>query len=384
MDHSTHILFFLFIAFVAAQIGAELALRLKIPSVVGQIIAGCIIGPSGFGLIEINEPLEMLAEIGIIFLLFTVGLETRVEDLKKVGKVAVLVGGLGSLLPFVLGTGWGYALGFNLPKSLFIGSAFVATSVGITARVLSELGVLKTSESRIILGAAVVDDVIAMLILGVVTSLQAGQSTNITSLLLVLLEATIFIVSFLYFGTKIMRKSSRFLDVPIDPFSPLTLSIAGCLGLALLSAYFGLAAIIGAFLAGVVLSETKQQKSLENQFQIVSSFLVPFFFVLTGSKVILSALLSFNALGLLLMATVLATLSKLLGCGVGAISLGKRKALFIGTGMVPRGEVGIIIASLGLQAGIFSNQMYAVIIGMSLLTSILTPPALRYMAQVRT
>lgn len=379
MDHSTEILFFLFIAYISAQIGAELAQRIKLPSVVGHILAGCLIGPSCLGLIQLNEPLELLAEIGVIFLLFSVGLETRLSDLRKVGKLAIYVGAAGSLVPFVFGTGWGIFTGFDASKSLFIGAAFVATSVGITAKVLHELGVLQAIESRVILGAAIVDDIVAMLLLGIVTSIQGGQSVNVTGLVIIFLETLIFIVAFLYLGTKIMKKSSKLLEAPLDPLSPLTLSIAGCLALAFISAYLGLAAIIGAFLAGVVFAETEQRKSLENQIHVISALLVPFFFVITGAKVQLSQLASMDALVMLLIATLLAIISKLIGGGLGAISLGKHRALIVGTGMIPRGEVGIIVASLGLQAAIFTQTTYSVIIGMSLITSIVTPPALQWL-----
>lgn len=379
MNHTTEILFSLFIIFISSQIGAEIAQRLKLPSVVGEILAGCIIGPSCFGLIHINEPLEVLAEIGVIFLLFSVGLETRLGDLWKVGKLAVLVGLAGSIVPFIFGTGWGVWAGFTTTKSLFIGAAFVATSVGITAKVLHELGVLQALESRVILGAAVVDDILAMLLLGVVTAIQGGQSVDVMSLTLVLMETVAFIAAVLFIGTRIMKKSSDLLEVPINPLSPLTLSVAGCLGLAFVSAYFGLAAIIGAFLAGVVMAETQQRKTLEHQVHIISTILVPFFFVVTGAKVELAQLASLQAIGMLGLATFLAVTSKLIGCGLGAASLGKRGALIVGSGMVPRGEVGIIVASLGLQASIFSNTTYAVIIGMSLITSIMAPPVLKFL-----
>ncbi len=153
----------------------------------------------------------------------------------------------------------------------------------------------------------------------------------------------------------------------------------GCLGLAVLSAYFGLAAIIGAFLAGAVLAETEQRETLEKQIHVISAILFPFFFVIAGAKVELAQLASASSLAMLFAATDLAIVSKLLECGLQAISLGKRSARIIGTGMVPRGEVGIIVASLGLQAATFSNTMYAVIIGMSLLTAMVAPPALKFL-----
>lgn len=173
-----------------------------------------------------------------------------------------------------------------------------------------------------------------------------------------------------------MRHSSNLLEAPINPRSPLTLSLALCLGLAAAAAYLGLAAIIGAFLAGMAVAETRQRDALEQQLNPIEALLVPFFFVVTGANIKLAELASAEALTTLLVITVLAIVSKLAGCGIGAWSMGARSALIVGVGMVPRGEVGIIIASLGKQAGVITDAIYATIIAMSLLTSVVAPPAL--------
>ncbi len=377
--HATQILVSLFVVFVAAQIGAEIAQRLKMPAVVGEIAAGCVVGPGLLGWVTINEPLDVLAEIGAVLLLFSVGLETRVGDLKKVGRAATLVGVLGVVLPFALGAAWAHFSGFSTPKALFVAAAFVATSAGITARVLSDLGALGRTESRIILGAAVIDDILAMLLLGVVTALQGKTGgVNVAGLGLVLVYAVGFVAVIGLVGTRIMRKHSSLLEVPINPLSPLTLSLALCLGLAAAAAGLGLAAIIGAFLAGMVMAESGQRRALEKQIQPLMAFLVPFFFVVTGAKVDLAELGSGAVLLSLLVVTVLAVVGKLVGCGLGARLAGLRTngALIVGVGMVPRGEVGIIVASLGQQAGVFSGTTYAIIIAMSLLTSMIAPPVL--------
>jgi Kef-type K+ transport system membrane component KefB len=385
MDHTTEILLSLFVVFVAAQIGAEVAQRLKLPAVVGEIAAGCLVGPAVLGWVRVNEPLEVLAEIGAVLLLFSVGLETRVGDLKKVGKVATLVGVLGMIVPFILGAAWAKFSGFETPKALFIAAAFVATSAGITARVLKDMGVLGALESRIILGAAVIDDILAMLLLGVVTALQGGQGVNINSLILVLVQAVGFVALIGVVGTRVMaRRGSQFLEAPINPLSSLTLCLGLCLGLAAAASYLGLAAIIGAFLAGMVAAESNQRHQLERQVQIIMALMVPFFFVVTGAQVQLSQLANWNVLGMLLVVTVLAVIGKLVGCGLGARSLGTKPALIVGIGMVPRGEVGIIVASLGLSAKVFTEQIYAIIIAMSLLTSVIAPPALKVLFAGRT
>jgi Kef-type K+ transport system membrane component KefB len=362
--------------FLSAQIGAELAQRLKLPAVVGEISAGCILGSSVLGWVRITEPFELLAGLGAIFLLFSVGLETRLEEFKKVGRISIIVAVAGVVLPFLLGAGWAKYSGYDSPKAMFVGAAFVATSAGITARVLQDMGVLSRIESRVILGAAVIDDILAMLLLGVVTSLQGGERIIISSLLMVLLQAVGFVALIALVGTTVMRQSSPLLDAPVNPHSPLTITLAVCLGLACAASYLGLAAIIGAFLAGMVAAESRQRQTLEKQMQAITALFVPFFFVVTGAKLDLSNLGSASALTALLVITLLAVGGKVLGCGGGAASLGWKPALIVGVGMVPRGEVGIIVASLGFQAGVFSSSMYTLIIAMSLLTSIIAPPAL--------
>jgi Kef-type K+ transport system membrane component KefB len=376
MSHGTEVLLGLFVVFVGAQIGAEIAQRLKLPGVVGEIAAGCILGPSVLGWIHIAEPFESLGEIGAVFLLFSVGLETRIGDLKKVGRVSTFVAVLGVIFPFLLGAAWARLSGFSTAKAAFVAAAFVATSAGITARVLQDMGVLHRTESRVILGAAVIDDILAMLLLGIVTALQGEKGIHLLSLMLVLLQAIGFVALIALVGTTMMGRSSPLLEVPINPLSPLTISLAICLGLAVVASYLGLAAIIGAFLAGMAAAETKQRHTLEKQMQSITALIVPFFFVVTGAKINMSVLGSVSVLGTVLVVTVLAVAGKLVGCGGAALSLGKKSALIVGTGMVPRGEVGIIVASLGLQAGVFTETIYAVIIAMSLLTSIVAPPAL--------
>ncbi len=376
MEHGSAILLSLFIVFIAAQIGAEIAQRIKMPGVVGEIAAGCVVGPSLLGWVQPAEALDVLAEIGVVLLLFSVGLETRLAEMKRVGRSAVQVGVLGVLVPFVLGAMWAHGSGYEWAQSMFVAAAFVATSAGITARVLQELGALQREESRVILGAAVIDDILAMLLLGVVTALQSGESLQIGHLVLILVEAVGFVVVIAFVGTRVAQHSSRLLEAPINPLSPLTIVLALCLGLAFLSTQFGLAAIIGAFLAGTIASETKQRETLEHQTQPLLALMTPFFFVVTGTKVELAQLADWNALGALAIITVIAVASKLIGGFLGALSLGKKGALIVGIGMVPRGEVGVVVASLGLAAGVFTPRVYALIVAMSLLTAMITPPFL--------
>ncbi|MFA6172243.1 MAG: cation:proton antiporter [Kiritimatiellales bacterium] len=376
MNHVTEVFLELFTVFAAAQIGAEISQRLKLPALVGEISAGCLIGPAVLNWVGVSQPLDMLAELGAVLLLFSVGLETRVEELRKVGRAAVLVGVSGIVLPFIFGAAWAHWQGLDLAKSLFVASAFVATSAGVTARVLQDLGVLSKSYSRVILGAAIIDDILAMLLLGGVTAIQGGGSVDVAHLSVIVLQAIGFIVVVGWVGPKLLRRSSALLDAPISPFSPLTIALAICLALADMASFLGLAAIIGAFLAGMVAAETRQRELLNHQLQPILAFLVPFFFVITGVKVNLAVLGDVSMLGTLAIVVLLAVAGKFIGCGLAAWSLGRKPALIVGAGMVPRGDVGIIVASLGQQAGVISNEIYAVIIAMVLLTSVIAPPML--------
>jgi Kef-type K+ transport system membrane component KefB len=376
VEHGSTVLLSLFIVFVAAQIGAEIAQRIKMPGVVGQIAAGCVVGPSVLGWVQPADALDVLAEIGVVLLLFSVGLETRLDEMQRVGRSAAQVGVLGVIVPFALGAVWAHGSGYEWTQSMFVAAAFVATSAGITARVLQELGALQRQESRVILGAAVIDDILAMLLLGIVTALQSGESLHIGHLALILGEAVGFVVVVALLGTRVARQSSRWLEAPIDSLSPLTIVLALCLGLAFLSTQFGLAAIIGAFLAGMIASETTQRHCLEEQTKPLLALMTPFFFVVTGTKVELSQLADWNTLGVLALVTAIAVISKLIGGFFGALSLGRKGALIVGIGMIPRGEVGVVVASLGLAAGVFTPRVYALIVAMSLLTAMITPPFL--------
>src|SRR6185437_3570276 len=265
MEHGSAILLQIFLIFVAAQLGGALARLVRLPAVVGEIVAGCLIGPSLLGWIAPNEPLEDLSQIGVVLLLFAVGLETRFDDLKRVAGSATAVAVLGVLIPFACGTLWAHSIDPDWPRSLFIAAAFVATSAGITARVLKQLGVLQHVESRVILGAAVLDDILAMLLLGVVTGVQSAGALRAGSLIAVLAEAIGFVLVVGLVGTRVMRRASSWLDRPSDSSLPLALVLALCLGLAWLATQFGLAAIIGAFLADMIASESRQRERLEEQ-----------------------------------------------------------------------------------------------------------------------
>ena len=379
MHGAADILLSLFVVFVAARIGDELAQRMRMPGVVGEIVAGALLGPSLLSWVHPGVVLDALAEVGVVFLLFAVGLETRLVDLKRVGLIAFMVGTLGVIVPFGGASLWAHLEGFAWNKSMFIAAAFVATSAGITARVLQEMHALQRREAHVILAAAVIDDILAMLLLGVVVSTQGSGVADPVHLLIVVAEAVGFVVVVGWLGTRVARRRSAWLERPRMTMSALSIVLALCLGLAWLSTRFGLAAIIGAFLAGLIASETEQRAQLEHQMKPLLTLLTPFFFVMTGVKLDVRVFLNPDALIMLSIATLLAVVTKWLGAYLGSLKLGHRSAMAVGIGMVPRGEVGVVVASLGLAAGVFSAEVYAVIVAMSLLTSILTPPLLGWM-----
>lgn len=371
----------LLVLFAAAMVGAEIALRLRMPAVVGEIAMGAVIGPSVLNFVPFDAdgspPLvfEVLSELGVVFLMFSVGLHTKVSSIRAIGGTAVRVAVLGVVVPFGLGMGWTSLAGASLATQAFVGCAFVATSVGITARVLEDMKLLHRTESRVILAAAILDDIIAMLLLATVVALVSAKGGNPTLHLTILgIQAAVFLAMIAFVLPKLFRRHSRALSLPITPHSPFTLSILICLGIAVVSAQIGLAAIVGAFLAGTLFADIADEYELEEQMKPLLYFLTPFFFVVTGMKVHLEVFASGPTLLAMCIATGLAVVGKFVGCGLGALKLGKVKAAAIGFGMVPRGEVGIIIAAIGLAAGALSQEMYAVIIAMSLLTSMIAPP----------
>jgi Kef-type K+ transport system membrane component KefB len=374
----------LFVVLLAAKIGDELFKRIGQPSIVGEILAGVLIGPSVLGLVEADEVLEVFAELGVVFLLFWVGLETRLSDIREVGRTAALVGVLGVALPLGGGLGLGGVLGEDAGTTVFLGAALVATSVGITSAVLIDLGVLNSRPSRTILGAAIIDDILAMIVLAVAVGISDAEGSGapqvgneVTSIVVVAVLAILFVSFFALGGTRLMQRWPQLLQAPRFSESPLLPAVIVCLGLAAFAAQIGLAAIIGAFLAGMMVAETKEQHPIEEEVAPLYAFFPPFFFAFIGLEVDLAELADAETLGLLALVTTVAALTKLAGAWLGARSMGGRDAIFVGIGMVPRGEVGIIVAGIGRAAGVIDDQLFAVIVGMSVVTTLIAPPLLR-------
>ena len=367
----------LFVVLLAAKLGDELFKRLGQPALVGEILAGVVIGPSLLGLVEPGETLEVFAELGVVFLLFWVGLETRLSDMRDVGLTALRVGALGVVVPFAAGYGAGLVLGESGATSVFLGAALVATSVGITSAVLIELGALATTAARTILGAAVIDDILAMVLVAVAVGVADQGGVDVTSIGVVIGLALGFVVFVALGGTRLVARWPDVFHAPKFSESPLLPAVILCLGLAAFSAQIGLAAIIGAFLAGMVVAETKDRHDFEEEIAPLYAFFPPFFFVFIGLEVELDAFTDAGTLGLLLAITVLAFATKFGAAWLAARSMGTRDAVVVGLGMVPRGEVGIIVAGIGATAGVVEPDLFAVIVGMSIATTLLIPPLLR-------
>jgi Kef-type K+ transport system membrane component KefB len=374
--HHLKVLLDIFLMFTAAKVLSVVGGRYRVPPVISEIVAGILIGPHVFKLVEVGEWTLALAELGAIILLFDVGLDQKLTELLKVGKTALLVATLGVIVPFVLGYGllaaWG---GHSQSEAVFLGAALVATSVGITARVLQELGVLRTVVATVILGAAVIDDILGMIVLAIVSSLSAGVDyAQIASVAAMAVGFTLFIA---IVGRRVMRRVTPKVRgfAAGDPYFPLAMVI--CLGLSVAAAKIRIAAIIGAFLAGLVFSEEELTAGLKEKIHSLYEFLVPFFFVAMGMQMDVGVLARGEILLLAAVVTALAILGKLAGCGLGALRMGWRPATQVGMGMVPRGEVGIIVASIGLGLGTISVELYDVVIVMVLITTLMAPPVLK-------
>jgi len=374
-DHLTQILTQLFAVLLAAKIGNEIFRRLGQPTVVGEILGGVLVGPAVLGWYEVNAETELFAEIGVVLLLFQVGLATRLHDLLRVGTTALAVAVLGVLLPFAGGFLAAELAGGDLALAVFLAAALTATSVGITSRVLSDLGALDTRGGRIILGAAVIDDVLAIMILSVATGVAAGGVDGIRLVSLIVV-AVLFIGAVVIGGSRILRRRRSLLTAPRFADTPLLPGMLVMLGLAALASYIGLAAIIGAFLAGMVVGESSERPALEAEVAPVAAFFTPFFFGFIGAQVDLTVLGSLGSVFLLAGITALAVLTKFVGAFLGALREGRARATLIGWGMIPRGEVGIVVAGLGLSYGAIESEIYSVVVGMAIITTLIVPPLL--------
>jgi Na+:H+ antiporter len=373
VEHLTQVLFQLFALLLATKLGDELFKRLGQPALIGEILGGVVVGPALLGWYQLSPETSLFAQIGAVLLLFEVGVQTRVGEVARVGAMALAVALLGVAFPFAGGYLVGSALGLSFAGRVFLASALTATSVGITSGALRSFGALATQSGRVILGAAVIDDVLAMLIVAVAVGIAAGE-VSAGRIVLLLALAAAFIGIVVIGGTGILRRRRSLLTDPRFAETPFLPGMIVMLGLAALAARVGLAAIIGAFLAGMVVGESSERHALETETAPVAAFFTPFFFGFVGAQIDPAAFSSLPTLGLLGVITVLAVAAKFAGSFLGAMRSGRARALLIAWGMVPRGEVEIIVAGLALTAGAIEPNLYAVIVGMVVITAIIVPP----------
>ena len=372
MPHGTDTLLLqLFTIFVWAKVFGELFERLGMPAVLGEILAGVVLGPFGTGFVVPSSTIFAIAEVGAIFLLFTVGLETSPGDLVRVGRQSLGVAMAGVLLPFLLGFGYLMIRGESTHESLFVGAAMVATSVGITARILRDLHVLKSRPAQIILGAAVFDDILGMILLAVVVSMATG-GIHWLHLGIVTAEAIGFALFMIFVGPRVIQRVRPGLQRLSTHDAPLILSLAICLGLSVASTTIGMAAVIGAFFAGLIFADYSPEWNLQPRVHAINEFLSPFFFFTMGARLDLS-IFSREVLITASIITVLAFFSKIVGCGLPLLKEGRKVALKVGMGMSPRGEVALIVALIGLQMNAISQRAYAIVVFMTALTTLIPP-----------
>jgi len=376
-DSADQLLLQLFTIFVSAKVVGELFERFRLPSVVGEILAGVALGPFALGWIHPSDTIRSIAEIGAIFVLFHAGLETSPGDLIRVGGKAAQVAVAGIVVPFVLGFGYMKFRGDASSEAVFVGATMVATSVGITARVLGDLGVMSSPSARIIMGAAVFDDILGMLLLAVVAGLASGGNLQWFHLSILTVEALGFALFMIFIAPRIVRRMEPGMARLSTQHASLIVALSICLFLSWLAAKIGMAAIIGAFFAGMVFADRAIEWNLRDRVGGITEFLAPFFFFAIGARLDLK-IFNGDILVAAVVISVLAIVSKVVGCGLPLWRQGRGDILRVGFGMLPRGEVALIVALVGLQSGIVLQSTYAIVVFMTAVTTLMAPSLLRY------
>jgi Kef-type K+ transport system membrane component KefB len=413
----TGVLLSLVVIYLASKIGGELFRMMDLPPVLGELVGGVLVGASALHLVVFpdsgaagsdsiimsilqfinnlspdavtsifqsqSEVVSVLAELGVIILLFEIGLESDLKELQKVGYQATIVACVGVAVPFAAGTA-GLILLFNAPviPAIFAGAALTATSIGITSKVLSEIGQLKSREGQIIVGAAVIDDILGIIVLAVVASLAKTGEVDIFNVIYLIVSATVFLIgsillgkyfnqSFVAIANKLQTRGNLIIPAFIFAFF-----------MAFLGSAIHLEAILGAFAAGLVLDETDKRKELDEQVKPIADILVPVFFVTVGAKVdlgVLNPLVPENREGLII-ATFLIAIAIIGKVVTGWAVFGQPgiNRLAVGVGMIPRGEVGLVFAAIGAASGTLDKPLQAAIVIMVILTTFLAPPLLRF------
>ena len=371
------ILLDLTIILIVAKVAAEISDRIHVPAVIGEIIAGILIGPSVLGLVNTGDMLSFLAELGVILLLIQVGLETDIVELRSVGRASILVAIIGVVLPMALGFGVSSMLGESINTSWFVGAALTATSSGITARVFGDLRALATVEARTVLGAAVVDDVLGLIILTVVTRIVEQGSVGIGTIALTVALAVGFLAITSTVGFTIFPQ--LFARIAKGARSTSTVSVVAigiALGFSVLADKAHLAPIIGAFVAGLALRRIATHERVERDVSSLAQIFVPIFFLNIGISTNIRAMADARVIGVAMLLSVVAIVAKIAAASGAIGSRGDK--LTIGFGMLPRGEVGLIFASIGLSVGALSEELYGSVLVVVLVTTLVAPPLLRW------
>jgi len=375
----------------SAKILGEVFSWRKIPSVLGEMVAGMILGPYAIGqflvingvqLIQINEIVSAFGEIGGILILFAAGLEMTFQDFRKVGTAGFVIGTCGVVVPFVMGYGLAMLLDYGTIAGLVIGASLVATSISITSLVLMEINKTRAPEARVMVSAAVVDDVLGLAILGVIVSFITS-TTAITALgvvevivwsLILWLGITVLLAIVLPRIINFISKGKT--DEPME-----AAATAACFGASALAAALGLSAIVGAFAAGMAIASSKTIEKIREYIKKISTIFSPVFFALAGAQFNIQSFITSDWMFYLffLILVVVALVSKMIGCGLPAAYFlkSRSKGVKVGYGMISRGEVGLIVAGVAISAGAISQSVYSAILGMIIITTIVAPLLLR-------
>jgi Kef-type K+ transport system membrane component KefB len=364
-----------------AKAGGYLAQRLGQPAVLGELLGGVVAGRSVLGLVNPEiETIHLVAEVGVVILLFAIGLETDLGQLLRVGATSLTVAAAGVVLPFALGFGACLLLGLSAQVSIMAGATLTATSVGITARVLSDLGRLREPEGQIILGAAVIDDIFGLIVLTIVAGLAEGKEVSLVGVVMTTASALGFLVVTLVIGRLVVPTLFRWVGRIELPGTPTAMALIAAFGLAWLAEQCGSALIIGAFAAGLLVVSAPQSHQIERGITEIGHFFVPLFFVAVGASVDLSALDPLKPASRFALATggvlILVGIAGKLVAGYAPFWFRGNKTV-IGVGMVPRGEVGLIFAQTGLASGVFDAGLFGGVTLMVMVTTLLAPPCLK-------
>lgn len=372
-----HFLWILIATLVAAKLLGELAEKIGQPAVLGELLAGVLLGSSVLGIVDPTQnTIHLLAEIGVVILLFQIGLETELGKLIQVGAASTLTAVVGVAVPFAGGYLVAHWFGLGMMTAIVAGAALTATSVGITARVLSDLGRLQEPESQIVLGAAVIDDVIGLIILGVVSGMVAGADVTVGSIGRITALAFGFIVAVLVIGRFLVPPLFRLLARVGKPETLATMGLALAFVVAYLADLAGSALIIGAFTAGLVLAPTPFAHTVEEGVARLGHFFVPIFFVAVGAAVDVRTFADPHVL-MVGSALILTAVAGKFVAGYAPFWMKDIRKSVIGVGMVPRGEVGLIFAQMGLTSGVLDRGIFSALTLMVMVTTFMAPPLLK-------